>query len=458
VAKAEDFDGMFLGADDCEPISEGLFYEFKRSQAKRGDILIAIGGYVGRPAIVQEIPNGLALNINRHIARFRPNKQILNPYFALAYFSSGIGERQLTREITGSVQAGINLEDLRLVQCPLPEEKVQAYIGDKVRQAERLRARARIESEHARRMFEGSLFWSSDLEGRVLHRRIRPNELFSRLDLNYNSPSRMRLLDYLRKSGIKLQPLGDIVEVSAMIGWKGLTTEHYTQEGPWLLRGVEFNNGLINFEELVCVAQEKYDEQPQIHLREGDVAMTKDGTIGKAIVIPSLGKAMAAGSTVARLRPLPSVGINPYYIEHSINHSVLQIQIAGFATGMAQPHITQEWIEKLEVPRCSEEEEIGKFVRRHHEQIRFSDCLTTAAKLLVEALIEGKLSEAELKDAQEALERGEREADRAILARLTRKGIDVADEPKLFPDLNALYAALDQTAAENETAFAEGAA
>jgi hypothetical protein len=51
--------------------------------------------------------------------------------------------------------------------------------------------------------------------------------------------------------------------------------------------------------------------------------------------------------------------------------------------------------------------------------------LPSCAKLLVECLIEGKLTETELKDAQEALQRGDTEPDRAILQRLTRKGIDL---------------------------------
>ena len=69
--------------------------------------------------------------------------------------------------------------------------------------------------------------------------------------------------------------------------------------------------------------------------------------------------------------------------------------------------------------------------------------LTTAAKLLVEALIEGQVAEADLIAAQKALEAEDRTADREILSRLTRKGMDVAGEPPLFPDLDGLYNALD---------------
>ncbi|MEM7593791.1 MAG: hypothetical protein AAF383_20150 [Cyanobacteria bacterium P01_A01_bin.83] len=68
-----------------------------------------------------------------------------------------------------------------------------------------------------------------------------------------------------------------------------------------------------------------------------------------------------------------------------------------------------------------------------------SEKLTTAAKYLVKALIEGKLTETELKNAQIALQKGDIELDKAILAKLTRKGYDISDKPPLFPDLDALY-------------------
>jgi hypothetical protein len=71
--------------------------------------------------------------------------------------------------------------------------------------------------------------------------------------------------------------------------------------------------------------------------------------------------------------------------------------------------------------------------------------LTTAAKFLVEALIEGKITENELKAAQEALQRGDTGPDRDILRRLMRKGFGVPNEPPLFPDLEALQRALSQT-------------
>ena len=41
--------------------------------------------------------------------------------------------------------------------------------------------------------------------------------------------------------------------------------------------------------------------------------------------------------------------------------------------------------------------------------------------------------------------RGDATADRALLRRLTRQGLDVPGQPPLFPDLDALYTLLAQT-------------
>jgi type I restriction enzyme S subunit len=223
-----------------------------------------------------------------------------------------------------------------------------------------------------------------------------------------------------------------------------LTTEYYTDAGPWLLRGVEYSNGVIDFDALVSISREKYEEQPQIHLREGDVALTKDGTIGRALAIPELPNEMAAGSTVARIRPKGNDPIDPYFLEFALNHPAIQTQIQSFATGMAQPHITQEWIVQLMIPRGEFEAEVARLVREHHTYIQFATSLIIGAQVLVEGLIDGTIKEAEMEQAQRDLERQDRKADRNILSRISRTGIDTEDYLRLFPDVDALYIAIDE--------------
>lgn len=91
--------------------------------------------------------------------------------------------------------------------------------------------------------------------------------------------------------------------------------------------------------------------------------------------------------------------------------------------------------------------DVGSDIRRANQDSWGANNLCAAARLIVEQLIEGTLSESDLITAQKALEAGDRSADRAILQSL-RRG-DAPDAPPLFPDLDALYALLD--ALEEET-------
>jgi type I restriction enzyme S subunit len=63
----------------------------------------------------------------------------------------------------------------------------------------------------------------------------------------------------------------------------------------------------------------------------------------------------------------------------------------------------------------------------------------------VEALIEGKLTEAELINAEQALQAGNDYFDRRILTRLKTDGVD-GQGPALFSDLDELYHLLTQAA------------
>lgn len=45
------------------------------------------------------------------------------------------------------------------------------------------------------------------------------------------------------------------------IGWQGLTTDEYIDEGPFLITGTDFNvnDGVINWESCVHVSEWRYD-------------------------------------------------------------------------------------------------------------------------------------------------------------------------------------------------------
>ncbi|WP_295622406.1 hypothetical protein [uncultured Lamprocystis sp.] len=418
---------------------------YPKGLAVAGELLVEVKGNVAKVAVVpDEFPENLMVSGSLYKATLRPD---LDSRYALAFLQSRFGQILKDRLTSNTIIQYIAKSDLYSILVFVAHKTVQRYIGDKVRQAEQLRSWANALAGMSRKAFEEALKWSDQIESAEIFGWISSAELDARLDLKYNSPKRIALKRHLERNGVTTEPLHMIADISAMIGWKGLTTEYYRDFGPWLLRGVEFCNGLIDTEALVSVDEEKYEEQPQIHLREGDVVLTKDGTLGKAVVIPKLPNRLAAGSTVARIRVKDTQYIDPYYLEFVINHASVQIQIESFSTGVAQPHITQEWIALIEIPRTADEVKIAVSWKLNHYCLSAAKGLTRGARLLVEALIEGQITEAELIDAQHALTRGDDSLDRAILARLKTDGLDGVGEP-LFPDLDQLYDLLERAQPE----------
>lgn len=79
--------------------------------------------------------------------------------------------------------------------------------------------------------------------------------------------------------------------IKARIGWQGLTKDEYLSEGEYMLvTGVDFNEGLVDWDNCHYVTEERYLQDTYIQLKEKDVLVTKDGTLGKVAYVQGLPK------------------------------------------------------------------------------------------------------------------------------------------------------------------------
>ena len=65
------------------------------------------------------------------------------------------------------------------------------------------------------------------------------------------------------------------------IGWQGLTSDEFIEEGPFLVTSTDFENGRVCWDRSYHISNKRYEEAPEIQLQIGDLLVTKDGTIGK---------------------------------------------------------------------------------------------------------------------------------------------------------------------------------
>ena len=82
------------------------------------------------------------------------------------------------------------------------------------------------------------------------------------------------------------------------IGWQGLRTDEYIDEGPYLVTGTDFINGVIDWKTCAHVSDARYEMDINIQIREGDLLVTKDGTIGKTAIAKNCPQKAALNSGV----------------------------------------------------------------------------------------------------------------------------------------------------------------
>lgn len=87
------------------------------------------------------------------------------------------------------------------------------------------------------------------------------------------------------------------------IGWQNLRSDEFTDEGPYLVTGMHFDNGEVDWERCFHVSEDRYAQDRDIQIREGDVLITKDGSIGKLAHIARLPGPACLNSHLLLLRP-----------------------------------------------------------------------------------------------------------------------------------------------------------
>ena len=191
-----------------------------------------------------------------------------------------------------------------------------------------------------------------------------------------------------------VERLGSEAYIKARIGWKGLSSEEYTDEGPYLIAGKHILRTNILWEKCDHISMERYEESPEIMLRNDDVIMTKDGTIGRVAHIESLNDKATINGTMMLIRPLEN--LEGKFIYYYFQSTRFQRLIKEKVSGSSIPHIFQrDLVEfKIPVPPLNEQRKIveilsniDKKIEREYEVLEY---ISNLKKGLMQQLLTGK--------------------------------------------------------------------
>jgi len=102
----------------------------------------------------------------------------------------------------------------------------------------------------------------------------------------------------------EIKPLKYVASLKGRLGWQGLRSDEYTDDGPFLVTSEHFTNDKIDWDRCYHVSQDRYAIAPEIQLREGDLLMMKDGAaMGKLAYVDKLPGPACLNSHLLLFRP-----------------------------------------------------------------------------------------------------------------------------------------------------------
>ena len=176
--------------------------------------------------------------------------------------------------------------------------------------------------------------------------------------------------------------------VKGRVGWHGLNSKEFLYEGDfYLVTGTDFKNRTVNWESCYRITEERYEEDPYIHLQEKDILITKDGTIGKVVQVKNIPYKASVNSGVFVTRPLKNKHYKDdymfYVLASNIFHEFINLQKSGTTIS----HLYQNVFENFQYPfpPLDEQEKIAQFLDYKTKQI---DELIKKKETLIEKLDE----------------------------------------------------------------------
>lgn len=160
--------------------------------------------------------------------------------------------------------------------------------------------------------------------------------------------------------------------VKGRIGWHGLNSDEFLYEGNYyLVTGTDFTSKRINWETCYRITEERYEENPYIHLMENDLLLTKDGSIGKLAIVKDIPYKASVNSGVFVTRPLNN-DYDTNYMFYLLSSDLFKEFINYQKTGTTINHLYQEVFENFEYcypPSIEEQHTIANFLDYKTSQI-----------------------------------------------------------------------------------------
>lgn len=297
-----------------------------------GDFVMSTMGTIGKCAIV---PDSIQCGImDSHLIRLRIDEKKINPNYLLQLFSDQYHylSDQTVRLAVGGIMDGLSVGIVSNLSAIYPENldeqnEIVSVLSDMDEAISNLQKLIQKKKDIRQGTLQMLVTGKKRLEGF--------SEDWVKINLAKNS------------------------RLKARIGWQGLTTAEYLDEGyAYLITGTDFKDGRINWNGCHYVNYDRYVQDPNIQVSNGDLLLTKDGTIGKVAYISDLNRPATLNSGVFVVKPITDA-YTAHFMFYVLESSVFKEFLQQLSAGSTINHLYQKDLVKFDlyVPPTTEEQE-----------------------------------------------------------------------------------------------------
>lgn len=348
---AQDMNESLIINEYSQYISEEAIKMCHYKLFPKKSILLTCIASVGKLGYISELSYS-----NQQITALIPKKNVFNKY--LLYLISA-NTPTIIKDASSSVVPIINTQYLSNIYCCIPNLKEQELIANFLDKKtseldgvlDDLSKQIKILNKYKKSIITEKVI--GGLNSKVKYKN-------SNVEWIGNIPEHWQ---------VKL--IKNICILKGRIGWEGLTKDEYISEGPILITGINFSNGNIDWDSCEHVSEWRFNQDKSIQIKNNDLLITKDGTVGKVALVSNCPNQVTLNSGVLLLRSIAN-----HYVEKYLYYVLLSnefwhwfdIENIGNTT---ITHLYQNRFGKfkLALPPIEEQKEIVKYLDKKCEQI-----------------------------------------------------------------------------------------
>ncbi|MBN2031023.1 restriction endonuclease subunit S [bacterium] len=383
--RCKDIKKGFVDFSEVLFIDEATHCLLSKSAITPNIVMLTMSGSVGNSAIADPTWK-YPINSNQDIAKIETD-DLINPYYLTVFFNTKYGKSQTERLPIGSIQQHIFLWQLKGLLIFTPSSKLQGLIAGIYCKVIKLLKDSDFFYQKAEQilLFElGLLNWKPKRRLSFV-KNFSETQTGGRIDAEYFQPMYEEIVDKISKR-FNAKPIGEynFIDVTT-----GQYSDNYTEKlsGLPYIRGTDLLSGTVKMDNLVYIAKE-HQEKSKL-AREGDVVVTRVGTIGLSARIPKECEGGTISDNLIRLR-IKDDGLDTYFLALFLDSILGRSLMIRYSRGSVQQRLNQETLKEIIIPILDRniQANIALEVKDSHKLREQSRCLLDIAKRGVEMAIE----------------------------------------------------------------------